>query len=339
MLNVYIIAPDYLHELSQGVSQCQGFKVQGASQDMSFLKILAKEGKRIDSDLILLFQPSMTQAETQLLIELATFFSEKILLLVIPEDFNPDIDFSLPNILILQLPRKQPQSLTQTINQVSQLIKVNNSSIHISHQPTKKNTLKVNKKNSQIKLKGTIGVTGVTKGVGTTHSCILLATQLAKNHKVALVEYNDNPVYPALFPKQKEKNKGFIKGAISRVHYYSGINLVDFYNTFKEDYEVVIIDFGEYDLIYERDYFYSADKKVMIASGIDWNLESLEKFYKQIQTVDTRQQWYFGIPLLKKKYLKDVAGIIDNPIFAIPYQMNPFKESEDMKELISKMFS
>jgi hypothetical protein len=112
------------------------------------------------------------------------------------------------------------------------------------------------------------------------------------------------------------------------VDFYFGMNYVTFAAKFKAIYDYVVIDCGVYDEESDVSDFVRAGNKIVIASGADWNLPKLEKFYKTC-TFDRGHSIIYMVPFFDDIHLKPVNSVTKkNRTIGIPFEINPFEPSE-----------
>lgn len=127
-----------------------------------------------------------------------------------------------------------------------------------------------------------IGVGGVETGVGTTHTCMALAHNLAsKGYKVALVEQNESGAFSDIYSMFISKNVGLKKQApiftYENIDFYPYCKYSQFASKYKKKYNFVIIDFGSN--YYCSNYFCIA-KKILVGSAAEWKAASLVRHLK-----------------------------------------------------------
>ncbi|WDV46948.1 hypothetical protein PV797_04420 [Clostridiaceae bacterium M8S5] len=182
-----------------------------------------------------------------------------------------------------------------------------------------------------------IGIVGVSKNVGVTHTIIMLAQYLSQQFKVAVLELNYTGAFKEICRATSDEeclNK--TKFNYKKVDYYWDINLSNFIVNDKDQYDFVLLDLGNYENLKDFDEFIRTDRKLVIAHGVDWKIREIIEFYKRTADVDIRRSWRYCIPFIGEKYLKDVKSVINNPIYHLPFSMNPFKPNNEVKAFFDK---
>ncbi|WP_066497514.1 hypothetical protein [Abyssisolibacter fermentans] len=183
-----------------------------------------------------------------------------------------------------------------------------------------------------------IGLIGVTSGVGVTHTLIMLAQCLSSKYKVAVLELNETGAFKEIYRATNENiylEKNYF--TYNKIDYYWDIDYSSFIMKHKEKYDFIIMDFGNYNELIDFDEFIRADKRVVLAHGIDWKIKELINFYNDTRSVDVNRSWIYCIPFIEDKYLKDIKQLVDNPIYHIPFNMNPFKPNNEVNNFFAKI--
>lgn len=173
-----------------------------------------------------------------------------------------------------------------------------------------------------------LSIAGLTHGCGTSHTAIMIAQSLARTGKeVAYLELDNS--------NHMQNMSEWILGTpaehmfpLGGVDFYFGMNYVTFAAKFKAIYDYVVIDCGIYDEESDVSDFVRAGNKIVIASGADWNLPKLEKFYKTC-TFDRGHSIIYMVPFFDDIHLKPVNSVTKkNRTIGIPFEINPFEPSE-----------
>ncbi|MBC7959400.1 MAG: serine/threonine protein kinase [Vallitaleaceae bacterium] len=184
----------------------------------------------------------------------------------------------------------------------------------------------------------TIGMLGVANGVGVTHAAIMLAQVLSKNNKVALIEFNDSKHFEAIMKvTQGESTLEKKQFVYNKVHYYMDTTYSQFLTNHREQFRFVILDLGSYDQLRDVDEFVRADVRIVVGHGMDWKIGEIERFYGVTRGYDPNNRWNYLIPFLDQKGIKDVKEVVGGKVFPLPYQMNPFSTTQEVKKIFEKL--
>jgi serine/threonine-protein kinase len=184
----------------------------------------------------------------------------------------------------------------------------------------------------------TIGFLGVSKGVGVTHSSIMFAQILSKKGKVALIELNDSKHFKEIgFVTVDEKaveKKNFI---YNRVHYFWDIDYWQFLTLYRDKYDFILLDLGSYQVLGNIDEFIRADIRIVVGQGMDWKVKEIKSFYTLTRTYDPNNNWYYLLPFMDQKSIKEIKGWTKSKTFHLPYNMNPFIPGQEIKKAFEQV--
>ena len=173
------------------------------------------------------------------------------------------------------------------------------------------------------------------RGIGLTHFLIMLSNYLSVNYSVAFIEMNQSQDILE-FGKASNVLIKENKFTHNSIDYYYNIDLYNFLNNKKYKYEFIILDFGYYKDILDFKKFLIGDLKCCICSGIDWKVNKTINIYNSIKEKDPKNLWLYLVPFIEKKYLKDLTSKVSNPVYTIPFNVNPFILEKDTKKFFNK---
>lgn len=205
--------------------------------------------------------------------------------------------------------------------------------------------VKVSEAKKRMLTEGTIeiGFGSVERGVGCTHTAIMLANMLKKSYKVAIVEQNDTKAIANLYSKFNPDSiiqQSFVKYFdYQGVDYFSLCDYGSFIANFKDDYDVVIADFG---IVFQKDSnFLRMNKKIVCASASPWKITSLSRFYSDTRKrLDTNNNFIYAIPFLPNGELGSVRKICNgSEVIAVPVCNDVFNPSDDVEVVLGSILS
>ncbi|MGM0380167.1 MAG: hypothetical protein ACQEQE_10510 [Bacillota bacterium] len=173
------------------------------------------------------------------------------------------------------------------------------------------------------------------RGIGLTHFLIMLSNYLSIKHSVAFIEMNNSQ---DILDFGKSSNVLIKENKFSHnsIDYYFNVDLYNFFNNEKHNYEFIILDFGYYKDILDFKKFLIGDLKCCVCSGIDWKVNKTLNIYNSLNKKDPKNLWIYLVPFINKKYLKDLTSKISNPVYTIPFNVNPFILEKDTKKFFKK---
>ncbi len=186
----------------------------------------------------------------------------------------------------------------------------------------------------------TIGLLGISRGVGVTHTAIMLAQMLSKKNKIALIELNDNRHFEEI--GRLTQGDGFLeqKGFVyNKIHYFWDLPFGQFITRHREQFDFVILDLGDDQQLRDMDEFVRADIRIVVGHGMDWKLKEVSTFNQKTRVYDPNDKWNYIIPFMDKKAITEVRALVNCKVFPLPYNMNPFIPSQEVKKVFETVMS
>lgn len=188
-----------------------------------------------------------------------------------------------------------------------------------------------------------IGVGGISEGIGTTHTSILVANYLSRALKtqVAIWEAGSKPCFQFLDysmngeigltrPRFDMKNITLFKAGVP----YHQMKAV------ASDFRFVVLDLGNINADKERaEKFYHSDMPILVGSASEWRFRELIQFC-QAQTRISQGHWRVALPLASVESTDDMIELLKGrPVFSIPLHTKPFESQEDTDECMQGILS
>lgn len=188
-----------------------------------------------------------------------------------------------------------------------------------------------------------IGVGGVSDGLGTTHTSILIANYLSRTLKtqVAIWEAGLKPCFQFLDytmngeiginrPRFDMKNLTLFKAGVA-------------YHQMKSaaaDFRYVVLDLGCINTDKERaEKFFNSDMPILVGSGIDWRFREIIQFCQSQQKI-SQEHWRVTLPLASVESTDDMIEFLKGrPVFSIPLHIKPFEPQEETDECMEAVLS
>jgi serine/threonine protein kinase len=181
-------------------------------------------------------------------------------------------------------------------------------------------------------------VSGAGSGVGTTHTCIMMATALLEqNYEVCMIEYNGNGAFRELKQELCEESDRGCKFELCGIDFYYDMSYEEFTQCYKARYDYVIVDYG----IFGTEKYGGLDltrfQVFIVGSGMYWKRKDLREIRDLIKKTDIERSFTYLIPYLLEKELKDlkVDSVCGNHrLCTIPFNKEPFElEKETYQKL------
>ncbi|SDM14689.1 hypothetical protein SAMN05428961_11056 [Paenibacillus sp. OK060] len=189
--------------------------------------------------------------------------------------------------------------------------------------------------------KSVISVVGVEKGVGTTHSSILIANYLASHgYTVKLLELSGNNEFVFIEKAYEGKN---VNTRLSDEFEIEGVTYVKSTDDFEmadhlnSEHTHIVLDMGTYDTSEHIPEFHRASTQIVVASGSEWKQHYIKRFLSS-NLVDL-ERCIFMIPLVSKQSIVDIKKDHDGiRALDIPFHSDPFDSQDDTDEQFDLVF-
>lgn len=186
-----------------------------------------------------------------------------------------------------------------------------------------------------------IAITGVEKGVGCTHTSLLIANYLAKQKfSVALVEANESNEYKEIESSYEGVDSDLLISSsfyINGVHFYKNQNNIDVIPLLSGEYAYIVLDLGNYVETESYNEFLRANIQIVVGSSRDWKQHKIDEFIDSQIHLD-QSNWRICLPLSKKQDVKDLKKKLSRrQLYTVPYFSDPFDSSEAIEDFMEKM--
>ncbi|WP_337035186.1 hypothetical protein [Paenibacillus illinoisensis] len=186
-----------------------------------------------------------------------------------------------------------------------------------------------------------IAITGVEKGVGCTHTSLLIANYLAKQKfSVALVEANESNEYKEIESSYEGVDSDLLISSsfyINGVHFYKNQNNIDVIPLLSGEYAYIVLDLGNYVETESYNEFLRANIQIVVGSSRDWKQHKIDEFIDSQIHLD-QSNWRICLPLSDKQDVKDLKKKLSRrQLYTVPYFPDPFDSSEAIEDFMEKM--
>lgn len=185
----------------------------------------------------------------------------------------------------------------------------------------------------------TVGVMGVEKGVGTTHSSLMTASYYRKKgYSVAIVEWGEQEAFSRIRDiyeggGSKSEEDVFV---IKRIHHYPRFSEKQLSRLRKEGYQVIVVDFGKYQ-DFLLSYYNDLDLQLLVGHGIDWKIHELGQIVGSVPE-PLCADWKILLPFGDDEERLDVQKLCNVKAFSIPFHKNPYQISKAVCVELNKIF-
>lgn len=186
-----------------------------------------------------------------------------------------------------------------------------------------------------------IAVTGVDRGVGCTHTSILIANYLAsQKFSVALVEANESNEYKEIESAYEGVESEYINTSsfyIDGVHYYKNEVSIDMISLLAGNYSYIILDLGAYNSTISFNEFLRANLQIVVGASSDWKQNQIHRFFQSHIHLD-QSKWRLCLPLADKDSSKDIKKKMERrKVYPIPYYPDAFQTSSQINAAMEQL--
>lgn len=187
-----------------------------------------------------------------------------------------------------------------------------------------------------------ISVLGVEKGVGVTHTGILVANFLTRRgNTVAIVEVNKTNdfsfiegSYEGEDPSQLNADEYF---QLRGVTYYKSNYSFEIAELMEKRYDYIILDLGSYAESNYIDEFYRSHLQIVIGNGSDWKQHEIIDFSLHHKDRD-QSKWAYCIPHVKPIVIDDIEKeLYEGQLFRIPTHPDPYEIQKDTDSILNEI--
>lgn len=202
-------------------------------------------------------------------------------------------------------------------------------------------TRQTNSKKKRDRFVGTaiIAVTGTEKGVGTTHTSIMIANYLARlDYQVALVEANDSNDFVEIEASYEGfDNSNLIKSPVFSIYgvkYIKNVEELNMVHLLTGNYSFIILDLGFFKTTNWYDEFLRASITIVVGSGSEWKQKNTYRFFRD-QIHHDQSKWKLCVPFANKQTVNDIKKKLPKrKIIGIPFNGDPYEESKEIDSVL-----
>jgi len=186
-----------------------------------------------------------------------------------------------------------------------------------------------------------ISVSGIQRGAGVTHFCILFGMWLNnKNYKTAVLEYHergDTFSLCMLLNKESQLRKnGYYRIKGLSIYPSMGTEKIDSFR--RSDYDYILIDYGIHDEYISR-LMPRSDIRIIIAPGADWKICAIDSFVNKYESILKLPNTYLTFPMQDKKSISIIRSYFKRlNIISVPYAANPWKTDSAVNREIESIY-
>ncbi|CAH0121167.1 serine/threonine-protein kinase [Paenibacillus sp. MSJ-34] len=188
-----------------------------------------------------------------------------------------------------------------------------------------------------------VAVGGVSKGVGTTHTAIVIAHYLARRKvRVAIRECGGEEAFARIESAYEGLDGQFQpteRFAVNGVEYIKGHADLDMQSMLAEGYDFLVLDLGNVCESNDLSEFFRANFPIVVASGAEWRQQDLRRFLQRYGDKE-KGNWKYFIPLANRRTVRDIQKSFQlRSVTALPFHPDPFAAGIETNQRLDAVFA
>ncbi|AGC68357.1 serine/threonine-protein kinase Sps1 [Thermoclostridium stercorarium subsp. stercorarium DSM 8532] len=233
--------------------------------------------------------------------------------------------------VVLKCTAKNPDERFISVEEIKNAINLFSNKIHFMHpaHPAGKNAVE-------------ISVSGIQKGVGVTHFCILFGMWLKnRGYRTAILEYGENSdalcLCRLLNKESQLMKKGYYEVRGLDIYPSMGIDKIDGFR--RSEYDFILLDYGIHDEYVSR-LMPRSDVRLIVAPGADWKIRAVSSFVERYDVILKMPNTYLSFPMQDRKSISVIKSYFKKVnILALPYAVNPWKINPAISKEIENIYN
>ncbi len=169
-----------------------------------------------------------------------------------------------------------------------------------------------------------IGLIGTHRGVGVTHTGLMLAFYMGGElgRKTAFLECNhhrDMECIQNAYEWDRETEDSFSYGQLTC---YKGVQSKQIVDIYSEDFDCIIMDLGT-DYLGNREEFIRCTLKIVVGGPSEWDFPKLLHFEESLDIGPDSNSWLFLIPLATQERAKKIRKELQQRVWSVPFIEDP----------------
>lgn len=174
-----------------------------------------------------------------------------------------------------------------------------------------------------------IGLIGTHHGVGVTHTALMLAFYMGEElcKKTALLECNRHRDLRLIQESYQWEGEDANTFSFHRITCFKEVNVSQISDIFGDDYESIIMDFGE-DFEACKEEFLRCSIKIVIGGRSEWDRTKLKQFVNATDSLRGSSTWLYFIPQADDRIAIKVSSEIKRKAYVVPVMAEPTMPSK-----------
>ena len=184
-----------------------------------------------------------------------------------------------------------------------------------------------------------IGIVGLGHGAGVTHLAVMMGNYLsgACGLKTAVLEWNGQSNFKKMQQECLGPQMGGRPFTVLDVDYYAGADERVLTACINLNYQHIIIDFGGIS-VENRTEFFRCDRKLVVASLSEWQIEAFWEFLRQEGKAGKRS-WTYLTAFGSEETRIEIVRRLKLPIVRIPLSVDAFTVTREMMRWFEELLT
>jgi len=184
-----------------------------------------------------------------------------------------------------------------------------------------------------------IGIVGLGHGAGVTHLAVMMGNYLsgACGLKTAVLEWNGQRDFKKMEQECLGRQMGGRPFTVLDVDYYAGADERVLTACINLNYQHIIIDFGGIS-VENRTEFFRCDRKLVVASLSEWQIEAFWEFLRQEGKAGKRS-WTYLTAFGSEETRIEIVRRLKLPIVRIPLSVDAFTVTREMMRWFEELLT
>lgn len=191
----------------------------------------------------------------------------------------------------------------------------------------------------QGRVREVIGLIGTHRGVGVTHTALMLAFYMGEElgRKTALLECNNHRDLELVQEAYEWSRSELHSFSFHKISCYKEVFPERIPDIYGEEYECLILDFGD-EFQKSREEFLRCTTKIVIGGAAEWELLKLHRFVQEADILRGCDSWLYFIPQASDRKVIRVTKEIKRKVWSVPRMEEPTLPSRTSYRFFNQLF-
>lgn len=191
----------------------------------------------------------------------------------------------------------------------------------------------------QGRVRDVIGLIGTHRGVGVTHTALMLAFYMGEElgRKTALLECNNHRDLELVQEAYEWSRNEAHSFSFHKITCYKEVLPERIPDIYGEGFECLILDFGD-DFQKSREEFLRCTTKIVIGGAAEWELLKLHRFVQNAEIHRGCDSWLYFIPQASDRKVIRFSKEISRKVWSVPHVEEPTMPSRISYRFFNHLF-